>query len=100
MPHRHPAGHDAAPVVPGEDGALDAERIQQRGQVVGEMLKVVGLDRLGRVAAPRNRADPARSRESWPRRGPEAGDATNRQAPESRGRAPSLVPGPSLAPGA
>jgi hypothetical protein len=36
--------------VPDEDGALDAERIQQRGQVVGEMLKVVGLDRLGRVA--------------------------------------------------
>lgn len=48
---RHRPRREAAPVVAGEHGALDAESVEQRDEVAGQMLEVVGLDPLGRVAA-------------------------------------------------
>ena len=51
MEHGHRPGHEAAPVVPGEDGALEAQGIEQRDQIAGEVLEIVGLHGRGRVAA-------------------------------------------------
>ena len=49
--HRHRPDHEAAPVVPREDRALDAEHVEQAGEVARQVVDVVGADRLGPIAA-------------------------------------------------
>src|SRR6516162_3306198 len=46
---RHPPDDKAAPVVADENRLVDPEMIEQADEVKGQMLEVVGLDRLGAV---------------------------------------------------
>ena len=46
MKQRHRPGDDAAPVVADEDGLLDLQRVEQADEIAGQMMDVVGLDRL------------------------------------------------------
>jgi hypothetical protein len=47
----HHPHHQATPVVAHEDGALDADRVQQAYQVAGQVVDVVGGDIRRPVAA-------------------------------------------------
>ena len=49
MPQRHLPDDEAAPVVADEDRLVDLEMVEQADQIAGEVLDVVGLDRLGPV---------------------------------------------------
>jgi hypothetical protein len=49
MPQRHLPDDKAAPVVADEDCLVDLEMVEQSDEVAGQMLHVVGLDRLGPV---------------------------------------------------
>lgn len=49
MEERHRPGHEAAPVVAGEDGALDSEHVEEADEIAGQVMDVVGAD-LGGTA--------------------------------------------------
>ena len=49
MPQRHLPDDEAAPVVADEDRLVDLQMIEQADEIAGQMLDVVGLDRLGPV---------------------------------------------------
>ena len=49
MAQRHLPDDEAAPVVADEDRLVDLEMIEQPDEIAGQMLHVVGLDRLGPV---------------------------------------------------
>ena len=49
MPQRHLPDDKAAPVVADEDRLVDLEMIEQADEIAGQVLDVVGLDRLGPV---------------------------------------------------
>ncbi len=49
MPQRHLPDDKAAPVVADENRLVDLKMIEQADEIAGQMLDVVGLDRLGPV---------------------------------------------------
>ena len=49
MEERHLPGDDAAPVVADEDGALQAERVEESDEIASEMVDVVVLGRRRRI---------------------------------------------------
>ena len=60
MPQRHLPDDEAAPVVADEDRLVDLEMIEQADEIAGQMLDVIGLDRLrpvGRAIAALIRRD-------------------------------------------
>ena len=89
---RHRPRHEAAPVV----AALDAESVEQRDEVAGQMLEVVGLDPLGRIAATvatlvgRDHVE-AGTGESGDLVTPGVGELREAMAEHDRGPAPALV---------
>src|SRR5258705_13657874 len=49
MPQRHLPDDETAPVVANEDRLVDFEMIEQPDEITGQVLHVIGLDRLGLV---------------------------------------------------
>ena len=49
MPQRHLPDDEAAPVVADEDRLVDLEMVEQTDEIAGQVLDIVGFDRLGPV---------------------------------------------------
>ena len=90
LPHDH-----RAPVVADEHGPLLADVVEQAEQVVGEVVDVVVLDRLGPARPAVAALVGGERRGSRRRRAPGAGGATSRPARGSRGRGRRGSPRPA-----